>query len=112
MKQDILVPFDGSANATEARRVAIDLAKMFNEKIVLLNVQPSYETLHTKMFFNQKQIDDFRAQMADEAMQTGEGILKQSGVEFITKMRVGDPREQICKEARADSAEGAACKDS
>ncbi|OGP86486.1 MAG: hypothetical protein A2V87_04355 [Deltaproteobacteria bacterium RBG_16_58_17] len=111
MKQDILVPFDGSANATEALRVAIDMAKAFNEKIVLLNVQPSYETPHTKRFFSQSQIDDYRNQMADEAIQPGDDILKQSGVGFMTKIRVGDPREQICKEARADNAEGAACKD-
>jgi len=111
MKQDILVPFDGSANATEALRVAIDMAKVFNEKIVLLNVQPSYETPHTKRFFSQNQINDYRVQMADEAMQPGKDILKQSGVGFITKMLVGDPREQICKEARADSAEGTVCKD-
>lgn len=111
MKQDILVPYDGSANATEALQVAIGMAKAFNEKIVLLNVQPSYETPHTKRFFNQKQIDDFRSQMADEALQPGEDILKQSGIKFIIKKRVGDPREQICQEAGADSPDGAACKD-
>lgn len=111
MKQDILVPYDGSANATEALRVAIDMAKVFNEKIVLLNVQPSYETPHTKQFFSQNQIDDYRAKMADEALQPGKDILKQSGVGFIIKVLVGDAREQICKEARGDSAEGAACKD-
>jgi len=111
MKQDILVPYDGSANATEALRVAIDMAKVFNEKIVLLNVQPSYETPHTKQFFSQCQIDDYRAQMADEALQPGKEILKQSGVGFIIKTLVGDAREQICKEARGDSGEGAACKD-
>ena len=52
----------------------------------------------------------FALQMAVKVMQPGEDILKQSGVEFITKMRVGDPREQICQEARADSAEGVTCK--
>lgn len=34
MKQDILVPFDGSDNAKEALRVAIDLAKALKEKMV------------------------------------------------------------------------------
>jgi nucleotide-binding universal stress UspA family protein len=111
MKQDILVPFDGSANAAEALRVATDMAKAFSEKIVLLNVQPSYETPHTKRFFSQEQINDYRRQTAEEAIQPGEAILKQSGVTFITKTRIGDPREQICREARADSAEGAVCKD-
>ena len=111
MKKDILVPFDGSPHATEALQMAIDMAKVFNETIVLLNVQSSYETPHTKEFFSQNEIDDYRVQMGDEAMQPGKDILKQSGVQFITKMLVGDPREQICKEALADSAEGAAGKD-
>ncbi len=112
MKQDILVPYDGSDNATEALRVAIDMAKAFNEKIVLVNVQPSYETPHTKRFFSQSQIDEYRTQMADEALQTGREILKQSGVGFTAKVLVGDAREQICKEAQGgDSVEGAACKD-
>ncbi|MBP1688517.1 MAG: putative universal stress protein [Deltaproteobacteria bacterium] len=110
MKQNILVPFDGSANATEALRVAIDMAKAFNEKIVLLNVQPSYETPHTKQFFSKKQIQEYQAQMADEALQPGVDILKKSGVGFLSKTRSGDPREQICAEARGDSAEGGVCK--
>jgi nucleotide-binding universal stress UspA family protein len=110
MKQDILVPFDGSANATEALRVAIGMAKAFNEKIVLLNIQPSYETPHTKQFFSKKQIQDYQAQMGDEAMQPALDILKKSGVGFLSKMRSGDPREQICAEARGDSAEGGVCK--
>ena len=110
MKKDILVPFDGSAHATEALRVAIDMAKAFNETIVLLNVQPSYETPHTREFFSKKQIDDYRLQRAVEVMKPGEDILKQSGVAFIAKMRVGDPREQICQEARTDSEEGMAHK--
>jgi nucleotide-binding universal stress UspA family protein len=111
MKQDILVPFDGSDNAKEALRAAIEMAKAFNEKIVLLNVQPSYETPHTKRFFSQNQIDEYRNQMADEAIRPGEEILKQSGCRFITKLRVGDAREQICMEAQTDNMEGAACKD-
>ena len=111
MKQNILVPFDGSANAMEALRVAIDMAKAFNEKIVLLNVQPSFETPNTKRFFSMKQIKDYQAQMADEAMQRGVDILKKSGVGFLSKTRSGDPREQICAEARGDSAEGAVCKE-
>ncbi len=111
MKRNILVPFDGSANATEALRVAIDIAKAFDEKVVLLNVQPTYETPHTKQFFSKTQIQEYQAQMADEALQTGVEIVKQSGVGFFSKMRVGDPREQICAEARGDSEAGAVCKE-
>ena len=111
MKQDILVPYDGSANATQALRVAIDLARAFKEKVVLLNVQPSFETPHTKQFFSRAQIEDYRTQMADEALQSGKDLLKQSDVEYLIKTRVGDAREQICQEAQADSADGAVCMD-
>jgi nucleotide-binding universal stress UspA family protein len=110
MKQHILVPFDGSANACEALRVALDMAKAFGEKIVLLNVQPSYETPHAKEFFSRTAIEDFRRKMADEALQPGREILKQSGIEHTVKVRVGDAREEICREARADQPEGEACK--
>jgi len=110
MKQNILVPFDGSANALEALKVAVDMAKAFNEKVILLNIQPSYETPHTKQFFSKKQIHEYQSQMADEALQSGVDFLKQSGVAFVSKMRCGDPREQICAEARGDSPEGEACR--
>ncbi len=76
MKQDILVPYDGSDNATQALRVAIEMARAFREKVVLLNVQPSFETPHTKRFFSQEQIEDYRLQMANESLQPGEEILK------------------------------------
>ena len=105
MKQNVLVPFDGSANAAEALRVAIDMARAYNEKIILLNVQPSYETPHTKRFFSKDHIRDFQTQMGDETMRPAVDILKESGVAFLHKMRVGDPREQICREARGDGGE-------
>ena len=106
MKRDILVPFDGSANAVEALRVAIDMAKAMNEAIVLVNVQPSYETPHTKEFFSKQEIADFRLRKAIEVMRPGEELLQRSGVPFTAKMRVGDPREQICREARGQGETG------
>ncbi len=109
MKQGILVPFDGSANAVEAVRVAIEMAKVFKEKITLLNVQHSYETLHTKMFFDKVQIHDYQLQQAEEIMRPALDVLKQSGVDFSSKMRVGDPRDQIIREAQSDCEQGKAC---
>jgi nucleotide-binding universal stress UspA family protein len=112
MKQNILVPFDGSDNSVEALRVAIDLVKLYREKIILINVQPSYKTLHTKMFFSLKQIEDFKNQVAIETMLPGEEMLKNSKVEYSIKVRTGDAREEICREARADTEkeEGGPCK--
>ena len=54
MKQNILVPFDGSDSASEALKLAITFAKTLKEKIVVLHVQPKILTTHVKQFLNEK----------------------------------------------------------
>jgi nucleotide-binding universal stress UspA family protein len=111
MKQGILVPFDGSANATQALRLAIEMAEMFGENIILLNVQPSFETFHTKMFFTKHQIHEYQQELSREVTAAAVKILNQAGVPFITKMRVGDAKVQICQEAAGGTEEVEACTD-
>jgi len=41
MKKNILVPFDGSANAIEARQVAIDRAKAYSERLFYSMFSPA-----------------------------------------------------------------------
>ncbi|MDF2929804.1 universal stress protein [Anaerospora sp.] len=102
MKKDLLVPFDGSKNATEALQLAITWAKMLQEKIVLLNVQHSFRTVHTKMFFNDHAIHEYQEQLFHEAVAPAKKLLEESGVEFEIKLRIGDAKEQICLEATLD----------
>jgi len=106
MKKGLLVPIDGSQNAIEALRLAIDLAKALDENIVALNIQPSFHTAHTKMFFAENDIHAYQEQLFHAAVASAEVLLKQSGIVYVTKLRIGDAKEQICSEAKGDT-----CKD-
>jgi nucleotide-binding universal stress UspA family protein len=99
MKKDILVPFDGSPNAIEALKLAVNLAKLLQEKIIALNVQPSFHTAHTKVFFGETTIHNYQQYLFDEVMESAKSILAQTGVEYELKLRVGDAKEEICQEA-------------
>lgn len=109
MKQGILVPFDGSTNALEALYLAITMAKALDEGIILLNVQPSFYTVHTKMFFNQQVIREYQEHLFSMTVEKGKKILEESDVQYTVKMRIGDAKEQICLEANADNPDGKAC---
>lgn len=103
MKKDILVPFDGSNNAVQALQLAITLAKLLKEKIIVLNVQPNFNTVHTKMFFGENAIREYQEQLFGETIAPAKQLLEASGIEYELKLRVGDPKEQISKEAMVEN---------
>lgn len=109
MKQGILMPFDGSPNATQALRLAIEMAKVFGEPIILLNVQPTFETVHTKMFFNKSQIHEYQMELHQEVIAPAVELLKSEGVEFVTKLRIGDAKTQVGLEAAGGRIDADAC---
>lgn len=100
MKKNILVPFDGSINATDALKEAITIAKALGERIVLLNAQPTFETVHTKIFFSPKDVEEYREQLCHETVAPALEILKNSGAPFEIRMRAGTPKDVILQEAR------------
>lgn len=100
MKKGLLVPIDGSQNAIEALRLAIELTKALDEKIIVLNVQPSFHTIHTKMFFDEQDIREYQEQLFQTAVAPAEELLKQSGVQYMTKLRIGNAKDQIWLEAK------------
>ncbi len=102
MRKGILVPFDGSANALEALHVAITLAEALGEKIILLNVQPSFHTVHTRLLFSEQQIREYQEQLFSEDVEKGRRLLAESKVDYTVKLRVGDAKKQICLEANED----------
>ena len=107
MKRNILVPFDGSENALAAVRLAITLAKPLQEKVIVLNVQLSFHTAHTKMFFNEQTIRSYQEQLFEEAVTNVKPILAEAGVDYELKLRIGPAKEQICDEAAtANDGEG------
>lgn len=109
MRKGILVPFDGSENALEALRTAITMAKALGEKIILLNVQPSFQTAHTKMFFSLQVLQEYQEQMFAIVGEKGKQLLDEAKVDYEIKMRIGDPKQQICLEANADHPGKNAC---
>ncbi|MBP2639077.1 MAG: putative universal stress protein [Firmicutes bacterium] len=100
MKKGLLVPFDGSPNAVEALHLAVTLAKALGEKLIVLNVQPSFHTIHTKLFFHESDLREYQQKLFHEMMETAEPMLKSSGVNYEQKLRIGDPRQQIIAEAK------------
>lgn len=104
MKAGILVPYDGSSNASEALRIAVMAAKLFNEKVIVLNVQPSFRTIHTKMFFSDNAIREYQEQLFHQAVEPAETFLKDANVEYEIKLRTGDAKEQILREAKGDES--------
>ncbi|TWH46902.1 universal stress protein [Sporomusa sp. KB1] len=110
MKKDILVPFDGSKNAIEALHWAVTIAKALQEKIIVLNVQSSFHTVHTKIFFNENTIRDYQQQLFQEIIVSAKKILEDSGVAYELKLRIGDAKDQICQEAGIDdTVEAGSC---
>lgn len=109
MKQGILVPFDGSDNATQALKLAIELANVLKEKIILLNVQPSFETLHTKLFFGKNQIQEYQEELFNEVIKPAVELLQSQGIEYTTKLRIGEPKTQVLLEAWGGKLDEEAC---
>lgn len=99
MKKNILVPFDGSQNAGEALKMAITLAKALNEKIILLNVQPQFNHANVKRYFRENEIEAYQKDLFAETIASAEELLKESGIGYETRLRLGDPKVQICEEA-------------
>lgn len=99
MRQNLIVPFDGSDSAQEALRVAIEIAERYKEAIILINVQPSFRTPATKMFLNESDIRDYQQILFEEAIAPGLRMLEESGLEYETKLLIGLTKEKICKEA-------------
>lgn len=99
----ILVPVDGSPNSDKALRYALSLAKEKDDLLILLNVQPNYNTPNIKRFATQEQIRAMQEEASKEVLDHSLEIAKDSNATIRTLLRTGDPGKEICKEAE-DSA--------
>ena len=104
MRQNIIVPFDGSDNAQKALKVAIEMAEKYKESIILINVQSEFNTLNTQRFFNDSDIRDYQQSLYEEAIAPGLRILEEAKIEFDAKLLIGIPKNEICKEAAVQHA--------
>lgn len=95
MKERIVVAIDGSKNSLEALEEAVRLAKVFPSKLYLVNVQPSFQTIHTRLFIGEDMIREYQTELFDKAMESAVEYLADKDVEYIALMKVGDPVFQI-----------------
>jgi nucleotide-binding universal stress UspA family protein len=96
----ILVPVDGSPNAMKALQYAVFIAEKIDGEIMLLNVQPSFQTRNVKRFFSAAEIAEYQREMSDLDLSEAVSYMKRTCVPFTSKMRIGVPGEQICREAQ------------
>ncbi len=101
----ILVPVDGSGGSDKAVRMAVSLAQEKETEIILLNVQPSYNTPNVKRFFSQEQLQAFREEQSKDVFQHELEITKSYPGTVRTIVRLGDPGQEICEEAKESAAD-------
>ncbi|EQB21592.1 universal stress family protein [Dehalobacter sp. UNSWDHB] len=101
----ILVPVDGSAGSDKAVRFALTLAEGKDKEIILLNVQPSYNTPNVKRFFTQEQIHSYQEELSKEVFDRTLEITNEFHIPVRTIVRNGDPGKEICEEAKERSVD-------
>ncbi len=95
MGEKILVAVDGSENSLEALSEAVELAKLIHNKIVVVNVQPSFRTLHSRLFINEETIKEYQKELFDNATKSATEYLQKNEADFELKLLIGDPVQQI-----------------
>ncbi|MFG6116706.1 universal stress protein [Halobacillus sp. MO56] len=106
MKQKYLVPVDGSEHSLRALEYAIEHAKETGSGILLVHVQPEYNTHNIRRFITKEQIKEYQQEMADEAFQATEPLLSNSDVPVEKVMLIGIASDEICRLARKEKVKG------
>lgn len=95
----IVVPVDGSDCALQAVKYAATQAKAFNDKIVLLNVQPKVNNSLYELV-SEEQILLAQQETAEEIFNEACSILDLASIEYEKKIRTGLPSIEISAEAK------------
>nr|WP_279588068.1 universal stress protein [Thalassobacillus devorans] len=101
-----LVPVDGSDHSLRALEYALEVANDEGDKLLLVHVQPSYNTHNVRRFLSKEQIKSYQEEMAEEAFQTTEPLLARHDVIVEKMMLIGVASEEICKLARKEKVNG------
>lgn len=99
----IVVPVDGSNCALQAVKFAVDQAKAFNDKIVLLNVQSKVNNSLFELV-TEEQIILAQEETAEKIFSDAISILSQESIEYEKKIRTGLPSIEISTEAKERQA--------
>lgn len=100
MSERMLVAIDGSENSLEALKEAVGLAEVVGSKLFVVNVQPSFHTIHTRLFIKEELIREYQKELFDTATEKALDYLHGQKVDYELVMRIGDPVQQISKFAK------------
>jgi len=101
----ILIPVDGSPNSDKAIKYALAQVHSKDDVLLLLNVQPSYNTPNIKRFATQEQIRALQEDASKEVLDHSLALVKDTPATVRTLMRIGDPGKEICKEAQESAVD-------
>ncbi|MGJ7910036.1 universal stress protein [Neobacillus sp. LXY-1] len=96
----ILVGVDGSDYSIQALKESIRFANASQGKLYLLNVQPSFHTIHNKLFIDEEQIKEYQQELFEDATKQAVELMKTIKVPYELIMKIGDPTQQICHTAK------------
>ncbi|WP_432785762.1 hypothetical protein AAEX37_02547 [Oligella sp. MSHR50489EDL] len=102
MIRKVLVAIDGSKHSLEALRWAIKMVSGSDKaEIVVVNAQPSFQTIHSKRMFSQKDIQEYQELLFEECISDGKAILDEHGIPYTLELLVGDPKKCIIDRIRS-----------
>ncbi|MCP3944287.1 MAG: universal stress protein [Desulfobacteraceae bacterium] len=98
--EKILNPVDGSEHSIHATKSAIELAKQFNSKVVLLHCHSRFPVVLSEPYFQQAINEIMKT--SEELVEPFENILKESGVDYEVRIIEGLPGTSIADIARLE----------
>ncbi len=98
--EKILNPVDGSEHSMHSTQSAIELAKQFKSKIVLLYCHSRFPVVLSEPYFQQA-IDEIM-KTSEELIKPYEKVLDESGVDYEVRILEGLPGTTIANVARID----------
>ncbi len=101
MNRQIIVPVDNSTQSHRALQYACTVAKERGVKIVLLNVQPGYNTFpNVHHFVSKADIQHFIQETAEEILEKANKVVDHQGIELEKVICTGVPKVEIAKLAK------------
>lgn len=95
----ILVPIDGSKASLDALEYAISLVQRTEDQIVIVNIQPSFQTPNVKRFFSQENIRSYQEELSQEALSDAVELLDSLKIPYERKLQIGQTAKEICNAA-------------
>ncbi|MFG6118800.1 universal stress protein [Thalassobacillus sp. B23F22_16] len=106
MVKKYIVPVDGSEHSLRALDYAAKLAGQNGSRILLVNVQPLFDTYNTHRVFTNEEIEAQQEKAANEAIALADEHLKSVPVSVETRKMVGKVAPAICEVADEEEVEG------